>query len=234
MCGPFAALAFTGASGLLKYLGNKKSENAQQRRLMEERRRQEGFTAQQQGHFEDSLAHTKELQDPEAQRRAAGARNSALAAAVAPATGEGSYLPGASSAPSVVRTASDRSSGQRFAESSGLAAALAKLGGFGDQILSTNIASGRNAGRINQIGSFKAGSSGVLDSELSAAAHKGDTLRGIGEFIAQAAAAAAGAPGAGGIGSSPGISASILNAKNPFMMPKGDLAALLSRLPVAV
>jgi len=229
MCIPLLPLALSGLAGGLTFLGNKQAQNAQNRRLMAEKSRQTAFTNQQQGRFEDTLEHARDLQDPAEQERASAARNSALAAVIAPQASPGAYLPGSSSAPSVVKVASDRSSAARHVASSALAAALARLGGTGDQVLATNIASGRNASAINQIGSFKAGSASVLDAELQAAAQKGSFLRGLGSLAQQLGMAMAGAPE--GLSSAGGISDSILKAKSPFLMPKTDIAALLHRLP---
>lgn len=185
MCGPWVLpLALVAAGSIGQYFGNKKAENAQARAFFTERERQKSFTEDQQGLFDDSLKRTGELQDPEAQQRATSARDTFLRALL-PSAESASYLPGSSSAPSVVHTAADSASSAQRAESGGLAAAMARLSGLNDQIFDTNIMSNRNAGRIGQIGSFKMGSASALDPEMRAAAHKGSFLRGAGQLAQQ-------------------------------------------------
>jgi hypothetical protein len=74
------------------------------------------------------------------------------------------------------------------------------MAGAGDQKLGLDTAIGRNSGNIAQIANFRAGSAGVLDAEMRAAAHKGETLRSIGKFMQQLGMAAL----TGGAGGAPG------------------------------
>lgn len=210
MCGPWAlplAFAISGVGGGLQYAGAKKAENAQMAQYEAERARQQAFTEQEQGLFEDSLHRAAGVADPANQAAAAAAREVPLAAAVRPA-GPADYLPGSSSAAPVVHTNADRVEARQRGDSTSLAGALANLGGFGDQMLDTSIMNSRNAGRIGQIGSFMQGSNAASQAEIAAAANKGAVLRGLGQLATQVGMAMA----TGGIGGGAGA-AKIAGAK---------------------
>lgn len=68
-----------------------------------------------------------------------------------------------------------------------LASAMAKLGGYGDNMLSTNIRNNRFLQEQQQIGNFMQGSANVLPFEMEAASHKGDGLKGVGDLLNAAA-----------------------------------------------
>lgn len=203
MCGPWAIpLALIAAGSVSKYFGEKKAAHAQERSFNAEQQRQKELSGQQTARFQDSLDKTQELFDPAHRQAAADAREGALTAAIKPAgDSAGAYLPGSSSAPSVVHTAADVSQAGSRATSLNLAHALAAMGGTGDQLQAINTQIGRNSQGIGQIGSFKAGSAGVLDSELKAAAQKGAFLRGVGGLAQQVGQAWLGGS-LGGAGSS--------------------------------
>lgn len=198
------ALALGGLSGMAQYLGAKKAEHAQTRVYNAERARQQGFTNQQQALFEDSLAKTGSVADPANQQAAIDHREQPLAAVIAGGPATGAYLPGSHDAPAVVHDAMVRADAAQRGTSAHLADALARLGATGDQLQTADIASGRNAGQIEQIGSFMAGSNAAAQAETEAAARKGQTLRTLGALAQQFGMAAvtggasAGAGAAGG------------------------------------
>lgn len=200
MCFPPAIIAATlalGGSGL-KYFGDKKAARAQEGVNKRERLRQQDMTLEQQSAFEDSLKKTGEVTDPAAMKAAADKRNDFLQASMGPASALVNYLPGAKSAPAIVGDAAKASVGKEKAAAGGLAAALAALGGTTDQMQNLNIGIGRNSQKIGQVARNKAGSAGVMDAELRAAAFKGSTLRGLGQ-LAQIIGQAVGAGAGGGI-----------------------------------
>lgn len=200
MCLPLIPLALAAAGTFASYMGQKSAERAQTRAYSAEHDRQEALTGQQTAHFQNSLDRTKGMLDPAAEAAATENRNSALSAAIVPQSAEGSYLPGSSSAPAVVAAASDKAGAKSDANSRSLAQALAALSSTGDQMQGLNIGVGRNSQNIGQLGGFKAGSMGVLDSEMKAAARKGATLRGLGGLAQQIGGAWLGAGG-----SAPGV-----------------------------
>lgn len=185
MCVPFLPLALAAAGTVAKFIGDKQQQNAREKTFNAERDRQKAFTDQQQARFEDSLHRTQATTDPANMDAAAQRRESVLSHVIVPQSAEGSYLPGSSSAPTTVATASDAAGAHSAAVSQGLAHAIAALGGTGDAMQNLNIGIGRDAQSIGQIGGFKAGSLGVLDAELKAAEQKGAFLRGIGGLAQQ-------------------------------------------------
>lgn len=199
MCDPVSAsIALAVAGSAAKYAGDRASQSARERTFQAERLRQQGLENQQTAQFQDSLDKAKAVVTPEAQNAAAQAREGTLAHAIVPASAtNGAYLPGSSSAPSVVATASDKAAATGQQTSLGLAHALAALGGTGDQLQALNTGIGRNSERIGQLGGYRAGSAGVLDSEMTAASHKGDFLNGIGGLAQQIGMASLG--GGGGL-----------------------------------
>lgn len=209
MCGPWVLpMALMLGGSVAQYVGQKQAGDAQMNRWQEERSRQQRFSQEQQGHFEDSLARAGAVASPEAERAAAERREATLASVIRPES-PASYLPGSSSANEVVRTAGERAGAEQRAQSEALADALGRLGGTGDQLLEANIQNSRNAGRIGQVGSFMRGSAAAGEAEVRAAAHKGAALRNLGalaQMFGQAMAGRVGgtkpvgAPGAGGMG----------------------------------
>jgi len=178
---PLVAAAIMAAGAGMKYFGEKKAEKASIRTFNAERARQRGFEDEQHGRFEDSLASTRKVFDPAEQAAAADARNAALIAATKSADpGAEGYLPGSSSAPAVVAAAAENAGAAANSRTAGLARALATLGGLTDQLQQNDIRIGRNGQIIGQLGGFKRGSLGVLQSELDAAKQKGRTLRTLG------------------------------------------------------
>lgn len=179
MCLPLLPLALAAAGSLASYIGQRKADKAQNKAFNTERDRQKDLGDQQTARFQDSLSKTEGMLDPAAVAAAANARETSLANAIVP-TAQTAYLPGSSSAPTVVQDASVRAGEGSRATSLNLARTLAALGGTGDQLQALNTGIGRNHEAIAQLGTAKAGSLGVLDSEMKAAAQKGSTLRNLG------------------------------------------------------
>lgn len=219
-----AALALGGMG--MQYVGQRKADKAQSRTFTREQARQKQFQGEQNARFEDSLNSSRELTDPNAVADAVAARAASYAeAAKSAAPAAEGYLPGSSSAPSIVATAAQEAGAKADANTASLGQALAQLGGFGDQLQKTNIQIGRDSQTIDQIGGFKRGSMDVLQSELDAAKQKGQTLRtlgGLAQSIGQMALSggmggAGGAAGAGPINISPTGTANFFNsARSPF------------------
>lgn len=200
MCGPFAALALLAGGSIAKYIGDTQAQHAQQAAQDAERARQQQLTQRQQQAFQESVTKANSLADPNAETAAVDKRNTALQAALTPASAQADFLPGSSSAPQLVQDAGARTAADTHAYSSNLAQALARLSGTGDQLLTTNIGIGRDAGAIGQLADFKQGSADVLPAELRAAATKGALLRGLGGIAQSIGGAAAGGGGFGGGG----------------------------------
>ena len=205
MCLPLLAIgAIASAAGTAaKFFGEKQAERARDKTFNAERARQEALSQQQQGRFQDSVDRAGNMADPASHATATAAREGSLASAIVSHDAPGSSLPGSSSAPALVATAADKAGSKADASSRSLAHALAALGATGDQMQGLNIGVGRNSQQIGQIGGFKAGSLGVLDSEMQAASAKGGFLRGIGG-LAQQLGQAAMMGGMGGGGSAAG------------------------------
>ena len=193
MCDPLTAsiaLAVLGTGAT--YVGQQKAASAQERAFNAERIRQNGLSEEQARRFQDSIAKTTDEFDPASVAKAKGDREAVLVNA-APVSAASSYLPGASSAPAVVKTANDKAQGEARGRTLDLASAIAALGGTGDQLQRLNIGIGRNSEAIDQAHRFKTGSTGVLQDELSAAAMKGTGLRTIGGLAQQIGSAWMGA-----------------------------------------
>lgn len=215
MCFPLAIpLALMAGGAVAKMIGDHQAQKAQTNTYQAERSRQKALDAKQQGLFKDSLAKTDELHDPNAQNAAVADRTAALTAGVPAANAPGAYLPGSSSAPSVVATAADHSAAGTAAYTSNLAAAMARMGAPGDQLLKTNIGLGRNSQGIDQLSTTKKYSASVLDAEMRAAAHKGDTLRGLGGLASSIGGAMMGGMGGAGgaVGAYGGAAGGVANA----------------------
>lgn len=228
MCFPMAIpLVLAAAGTAMQYFGAQKAENAQERRFAAEQMRQRNLTGEQQGFFEDSLGEATQLTDESAQKKAVEKRNAPLQAAIAPVD-QGAYLPGSDSAPQIVQTAAERSVAGQKADASQLALALANLGSTNDMLFDTGIETGRNAGRIGQVGSFMRGSAAALQPELDAAAHKGSFLRGLGSLAQSIGTAMAGAPGGGGLdmGALNSMIGNNATALKAGLAPKPSLAML--------
>lgn len=180
MCVPLVPLALFAAGSAAKYFGAKQAERAKQNTYDAESARQKKMGDEQYARFQESLDRAQQMLTPEAQAAAAGQRESGLSAAIVPQGANGSYMPGSSSAPSVVADATAAAGAKSAETSQSFARTLAALGATGDQMQGLNIGVGRNSQSIGQIGGFKAGSLGVLDAEMKAAAQKGAFLRGIG------------------------------------------------------
>jgi hypothetical protein len=201
MCLPVAAIVGIAASlagAGLNYVGQRKADKAANRTFQAERNRQKGFEKEQIGKFEDSLASTAEAAGPDAQAKAAAAREAEFSEATKSADPKVSgYLPGSSSAPSIVSAASDKAGAASDARTAQLSASLARLGGLTDVLQKNDIQIGRNSQDISQVGGFARGSRSVLQAELEAAKRKGGTLRTLGG-LAQSLGAAALSGGFGG------------------------------------
>lgn len=202
MCVPLIPLALFAAGTVAKFIGEKQAEKARNTTFNAERDRQKAFEGEQTAKFQDSLDQTKGMQDPAAQAAAAAKREDTLASAIVPASAPGNYMPGSSSAPSVVATASDAAGAKSAENSASFARALAALGGTTDQMQGLNIGIGRNNQSIDQIGGFARGSMGVLDGEMKAASAKGGFLRGVGGLAQQIGGAWMGASGGSPISAS--------------------------------
>lgn len=194
MCDPLtAAIALTVIGTGVSYVGEQKAASAREKTFMAERIRQQGLTEEQNRRFQDSVAKTTDMVDPAAVAKAKADREGVLVNAVQPEGGGSSYLPGASSAPSVVASANDKAQGAARGRTLDLAGAIAALGGTGDQLQRLNIDIGRNSEAIDQAHGFKAGSSGVLNDEMVAASAKGGNLRTLGGLAQQIGSAWMGA-----------------------------------------
>lgn len=216
MCVPLIPLALAAAGTFASYIGQKQAERARNTTFSSERQRQADLGDEQHSRFKDSLAKTQDLVDPATRDKAVQAREGSLASAIVPQSAS-SYLPGSSSAPSVVATANERAGASSQATSLNLARTLATLGATGDQLQDVNTQIGRNSQHIGQLGSFKAGSLGVLDAEMRAASQKGSFLRGIGGLAQQIGgawlgASAMGAGSAGGAAASKGVDVTYLQS----------------------
>lgn len=199
MCIPLLPLALVAAGTAAKFFGERQAQRAREGAFNAERARQKELTDRQIASFQDSVDQTSAMLDPVNRAKAEDARNSALASTILGRGSDAAYLPGSSSAPTLVATAADKAAGSSEANSRSLAQALAALGATGDQMQGLNIGINRNGQQIGQLGGFKAGSMGVLDSEMQAANAKGGFLRGIGGLAQQIGMAAA-MGGGGSIG----------------------------------
>lgn len=224
MCLPVLAIgAIASALGMgMSYLGQQKADHALSSTFNREQARQKGMEKEQIEKFQDSLNSTSGVADPAAQAAAAARRDAILMGATkSAAPDKGGYLPGTTGATNqVVNTHAVQAGKAADAHTSGLAAALAAMGGMTDQLQDNSITLGRNSGDIDQIGGFKRGSLDVLQSEMDAAKQKGGTLRTLGGL----AQSIGGMMMSGGLGGAPvgggpinlgGGTASFF-AKNPF------------------
>lgn len=175
---------FAGGSAAT-YAGNKKAERAQGKTYAAEKRRQDDLTAQQDTLFKNSLDRTGAVAGQPGQDDAAAARKAAFVEALGGKSPDQGFLPGSSSADAAVGQNANEVIATQNAFSDQQADALAKLTGFGDQMLDANILNARDAGAVNQLSTSKRASAGVLDAELQAAARKGGTLRGLGGLATQ-------------------------------------------------
>lgn len=175
---------FAGGSAA-NYVGNQKAERAQKSAYSAEKRRQDDLTAQQDALFQNSLDRTGGVASQEGQDEAAAARKAAFVEALGGKSPDQGFLPGSSTADAAVGENANRVVATQDAFSDQQAGALAKLTGFGDQMLDANILNARDAGAVNQLSTSKRASAGVLDAELQAAARKGGTLRGLGSLATQ-------------------------------------------------
>lgn len=206
MCLPALALAgiALAAGGVgMKYFGEKKADHALTHTFNREHDRQKAFEQDQIAAFQDSLNGAKTLADPAAMAAAAARReavlNSVTKSAAPAAAG---YLPGSSSAPAIVNDHATAAGAKADAGTHSLAAAIASMGGMGDQFLNNDINTAHNSQTIGQIGGFRGGSLDVLQSEMEAAKQKGKTLRTLGSLaqtIGQSMLTG-GIGGAGGLG----------------------------------
>lgn len=201
MCLPALAIAGIATSllgGGLQFLGQRKADKAANATFNRERSRQKSFEKEQVGKFEDSLASTRELQDPAAQAAAAAKREGELAEAAKSADPKVSgYLPGSSSAPSVVATAAEKAGAASDARTSQLAKSLAALGGTADQLQQNDIRIGRNSQEIDQLRYFKRNSLELLPHEMEAAKQKGSKLRTLGGLVQTFGSFMSARPGSG-------------------------------------
>lgn len=204
MCLPpliLAAIA-TGLGGALTYAGQQKADHALTNTFNKGRATQQQLEAQQQDAFANSLKSTQQVADPAAEAAAAAKRDAVISSAIHPAAAPGSYLPGSGSAPAIVAADAKAQGAKSDARTSGLAAALASIGGVSDMMQNNNINIGRNNQNIGQLGSFMNGQLGVLQSKMDAAKQKGGNLRMLGG-LAQSIGSAMLAGGAGAGGFSP-------------------------------
>jgi hypothetical protein len=113
---------------------------------------------------------TREAQDVNLQD-AADARLTAMKANLGPATGA-DYAPVAASTPKVVGQSQDRSAAEGRRKVDAEAAALAKMGGWGDTQQGNRIGLGRTGGQIRENNSFVQGIAGLLPGEQNQAVNK--------------------------------------------------------------
>lgn len=208
MCLDPASLAIIGAvamtaGGGMQALGQKKADDAAYRRFNHEQDRQKGLEADQIQKFQDSLDSTQQVLDPAAQAAAEARRRDALMSVTKGSSpGAGAYLPGASSAAPVVKTHATEAGHAADAATSGLANALAVLGGMGDLMQNNDINISHNSQAIDMTRGFRAGSLDALQAEMDAAKKKGQTLRTLGG-LAQTIGQMALTSGMGGMGGIP-------------------------------
>lgn len=239
MCFDPVTMAIIGATALAggtaaSYAGNKQAQKAQLNVFNAEQARQKDFQSRQDALFTQALDASRNLAGADTDA-AEASRKAAFIAALNGRTPNQDYLPGSSSADVAVAEGQNKVVGQQRGESEGMASAKARLEGLGDALFSNRIAAGRRAQEMGQLSSFRRGSAGVLDSELTAAANKGANLRGIGQLataigttmlggslgsIVGGAGTAAGA-GTSSIGSSAAINDAIAKAIARISMTGG-------------
>jgi len=201
MCDPISiGLGLAAAGTVAQYFGNQQAKHASQAAYTAEQGRQKAKTREQEALLDQSYDSARKLNDPNAENAAADKRKAAFVAALNARPSDSGYLPGQDSAPKVVADAASKAQESQNAFSGQQADALARMTGFGDQLLDTNIALGRNAQGIGMIGTDKANSAAALNAELNAAQYKGGFLRGLGGLAQMVgmAALSGGAFGAGG------------------------------------
>ena len=226
MCFDPVTMAIIGATALAggtaaSYAGNKQAQNAQLNVFNAEQGRQKDFQTRQDALFTQALDASRGLAGADTDN-AEASRKAAFIAALNGRLPNQDYLPGSSSADAAVAEGQNKVVGQQRADSEGMASSKARLEGFGDALFSNRIAAGRRGQEMGQISSFRRGSAGVLDSELTSAANKGSNLRGIGQIATTIGStmlggslgpilggAGATAAGTTGIGSSAAISDAI-------------------------
>lgn len=108
----------------------------------------------------------------------------------------GSGLPSSSSNIVVQEEDRQRDKSKEYTDQTG--AALGNLRSFGDLLGSISRDQARDASRIGQIGSFKAGSSNVLPYELDEAGRVGDGMKLFGDILGGTGSIATGAGLSGG------------------------------------
>lgn len=216
---------FAGGSAAT-YAGNKKAEHAQKSAYSAEKRRQDDLTAKQDVLFQNSLDRTGGVASQAGQDEATAARKAAFVEALSGKSPDQGFLPGSSTADAAVGENANRVVADQNAYSDQQAGALAKLTGFGDQMLDANVLNARDAGAVNQLSTSKRASAGLLDGELQAAARKGGVLRGLGGLATQLGTMAltsglggmpAGAGGGGAASLASGGGASAFAAKAPML-----------------
>lgn len=176
---PLLAAAALLAGGMgMSYMGQKKAEKSREATFLAERMRQIAMERQQGTEFADSLKEVEQFADPRQRDMAKLARFKIFGGAMDDVPM--GAMPGSTSAPTIVGEHGAKEGESEMARVSGIADALARLGGTGDALSAANLAIGRNAQEIDQLTGFRRGSMDVLDSEMRAASEKGKTLRTLG------------------------------------------------------
>lgn len=233
MCLPpmiIAAAAMAAGAGM-KAIGQSKADHAMTSTFNTEHARQQQYQAKEQQDFQDSLDSTKNtVLDPNAQAAATAKREANFTAATAPTSAAGAYLPGSSSAPTVVNAGNVAAGAKADARTASLGHSLASLGGMTDLMEQNDINIGHNRQDVAQQANFGNGSMNVLQTEMNAAKQKGSgwkMLGGLAQSIGQMMAAG-GAGGGGGLGASP-ISGDLMST--PSLVGTPDWGAILNGMP---
>jgi len=200
MCYPVtASIVATVAGSAAQAAGQARSRRAMEGAQQAELTRQKAFQGQSDAAFSESLSHADPQAQEGAKAKAEGERNAAYekanAQARAPLEATGKNLAGNESANRVLNTESAARTAQAQGYAGQQGAAKAALRGFNDNQLGNALYNARQMQNQGTIGNFMQGSAAVLPYEVSAASHKGDSLKSIGDLLS--AAGAIGGIGAG-------------------------------------
>lgn len=182
MCDP-VTLGITVASTLAKsYFENKAAEEVSDAQLASQRTFDKDLKTQRNKanvQFQDSTQQAGKTVQDARQEQAVESRN----AASQPSFNQNVLLPGQGDANNAVRTAVVNAQNEGIAKNADLATRRANLDAFGDADLGTNIALLQNANRIKTAGNMAGGAYPVLQADLGAAAHAGDSSSTISDII---------------------------------------------------
>lgn len=202
MCEPMtiAGLGLTGASMVAKMAADSQVQGARSGVGASEARRQEGFEAQSQNLFKDSLANVQRDKQ-EADRTAAEDKRTSESVATleaAPNPTNPSDVAEATDS-SVVKGSNARQLIKALNLGKLRAGLAAKVNAYGDANMNTGITLGRNGMKQGQVGTAAQRSAALLPGEYDTANRAGDGLFALGDALGVAGkvAGTAGAFGAG-------------------------------------